>query len=227
MNDIISMSFLFPNEISGVINTIIFFLLFLTIIVSWITIRRYRITESEALRIVQSRVNEKLSTLNSPDLSQNQDMSEKCEENGGKKNRKDENSAPDLLMEIEELCELRESIDKDSIIYKRIDAIERMRNYWVKIDVDFLQQAAITAESSRLGITLPKFSTNLALILGLFGTFIGLALMVTEISMLMPNPSATDFSISTLMSSISGMETVFSGIKTAFSRGRQVNPKSS
>lgn len=211
MTDIIAISFLFPNAISGIINAIIFFLLFLTIIVSWHTNRRYKVMEKDALKAVRNRVEEKLENR-----SQRQN---KNEESPKKKKKNENNGKPakpehEILMEKEELCEYA---DRRSIIYKRINTIEEMRNRQVKINVDFLQQAALTSEASKTGVSLPKFSTNLAMILGLFGTFVGLALMVSKISMLMPGTGAADFSISTLKSSMADMETVFQGIKTAFS----------
>ncbi len=197
--------FLFPNEFCIAINSVIFLLLFVTLLVSRHTIKRYRKREKRTLKKVERKVDEKLSRLRAPLESVN---TEEAKEDG----RKEE--IPDLLMNIRDL---QEGVTRKSIIYKRLDTIERLRKYRVKISADFLQQDALTSEASRLGVTLPGFSRDLAMILGLFGTFIGLAFMVTKISMLLPNPNALTFSISGLKSSIANMETVFQGIKTAFS----------
>lgn len=213
--------FLFPNEFCIAINSVIFFLLLITLVVSRHTIKRYRKREKRALKEVQRKVDDKLSRLNAPVKFVNsevveQDESAKEQPNDTPADKLDERKReiPDLLIDIRKL---KEGVKQKSIIYKRLETIEKLREYRVKISVDFLQQDALNSEASRLGTTLPGFSKNLAMILGLCGTFIGLAFMVTKISMLMPNPNALTFSISGLKSSIANMETVFQGIKTAFS----------
>jgi hypothetical protein len=203
LNDI--QTFLFPNTICIIINSVILFVLVVTFLVSRFTIWRYKRREKLALDKIQRKVEGKLSRLEVPMESRN--------DNGKVENEKND-KLPDLLIN---LFELREGVNKKSIIYKRISTIESLRKYRVKINSDFLQQTTITSEAKRLGTILPGFSTKFAMILGLFGTFIGLALMVTKINMLLPNPNSLTFSISSLQSSITSMGTVFQGIKTAFS----------
>jgi hypothetical protein len=174
--------------------------------VSRVTIWRYKRQEKLALNKIQRKIDEKLSR---PEVPQSKDF---VKEGAIEDENKDK-----LPVLITNLFELREGVQKNSIIYKRIDTIEHLKNFRVKINADFLQQTTITSEAKRLGTTLPGFSTKFAMILGLFGTFVGLALMVTKINMLLPNSNSLTFSISSLQSSISSMGTVFQGIKTAFS----------
>lgn len=238
MKGAFSLAFLFPNVVSGIINIFILLLLVVAAAAAMKTMTRYNHMENTALERVQKIVNDKLESLDTPapppaenktanesqykgdtekvltdDVKQVVEEAAQTAETGEKEKKRDKNT-PDLLMDANELLEY---VSPESIISKRIYTIERMRKYRVKINAEFLQQAALTSENSRLGISLPRFASNIAMILGLFGTFIGLALMVTKISMLMPNPGAADLSVSTLKSSIADMDTVFQGIKTAFS----------
>jgi len=203
-------SFFFPNISGGIINTIILFLLLLTFLVSHSTKKRYKKTERLALSRIRQKVEEKVNSLK---VSMRTVKETKNEGNLGKDEERRE-KFPDILMDVEEL---REGVDKGTIIYKRLDIIDRMRKFRVKINADFLQQFTLTSEASKSGITLPMYTTNLAMFLGLLGTFLGLAIMVTKINMLMPKSDASNFSVSTLMASLSGMETVFGGMSTAFS----------
>lgn len=196
-------SFVAPNAISGIINLIIGIFLAISFLMGISHIKRYKNHEKKSLEKARKNVSEHLSTLTSH-MATAENENEKSDGKG----------FPDLLIDVDEL---KAGLDSESIICQRIDTISNMRKFRVKVNVDVLQHATLTSEASKLGITLPSFTMSLSMILGLFGTFIGLALMVTKISLLLPNPDALDLSASILMNTISDMDTVFQGISTAFS----------
>jgi biopolymer transport protein ExbB/TolQ len=103
-----------------------------------------------------------------------------------------------------------------SLIYERLAAISKLRSHQVKINLHTLQQLTIAREEARPGLGTPRFSAGMATMLGLLGTFIGLASMIQGIQFALPH----DLEQGTWESWTQSMHNVFgvlSGIKTAFS----------
>ena len=195
---------IFPNIISASINGLILVIFAVAVWSGMRLARRYKKHETRYLKKVERKVDERYEqTLSSSSTTTSG-------EKGG-------DGSPNELATLMGTEELLEFIRSDSIIFKRIDAIGRMRKRRVKINVDVLQQATYATEITRFGYSFPKLSISLVMILGLFGTFLGLSLMVNKISMIMPSANSLDLSFSSLQMSLREMDTVFKGIKTAFS----------
>ena len=195
---------IFPNIISAIVNGVILAIFVVAVWSGMRLARHYKKREMRALKRVERKVDERHDQILASSSAQ-------INEGQGTENGSNE---PVAVMRTEELLEF---IPADSVIFKRIDAIGRMRKRRVKINVDVLQQATYASEMSRFGYAFPKLSISLVMILGLFGTFLGLSLMVNKISMIMPSANALNLSFSSLQMSLREMDTVFKGIKTAFS----------
>lgn len=111
---------------------------------------------------------------------------------------------------------LLEGIDPASLIFERLSAIAKLRSHLVKVNLHTLQQLTLAREEARPGLGVPRFSAGMATMLGLLGTFIGLASMIQGIQFALPQ----DLAHGTWESWTQSMQNVFgvlSGIKTAFS----------
>lgn len=107
-------------------------------------------------------------------------------------------------------------IDPASLICERLSAIAKLRSHQVKVNLNTLQQLTLAREEARPGLAMPHFSAGMAIMLGLLGTFIGLANMIQGIQFALPQ----DLAHGTWESWTQSMQNVFgvlSGIKTAFS----------
>jgi hypothetical protein len=104
----------------------------------------------------------------------------------------------------------------ESLIGDRIRAIDEMRRYRVKVDVDTLQDLALYRDAAKTGHGFPSFAAGLSMMLGILGTFLGLAAMVQEIHLGLPSETA-NLSLDSWMSSVQQLGSVLGGMKTAFS----------
>lgn len=104
----------------------------------------------------------------------------------------------------------------DSLVGDRIRAIAEMRRYRVKVDVDTLQELALYRDAARAGHGFPSFAAGLSMMLGILGTFLGLAAMVQEIHLGLPSQTA-NLNLDSWMSSVEQLGSVLGGMKTAFS----------
>jgi hypothetical protein len=111
---------------------------------------------------------------------------------------------------------LREGVDRSSLIAERLEAIAKMRLFQVKINLGTLQQLTEAKEAARRGMTAPTFAAGTAMMLGLLGTFIGLAIMAQRIYFALP-ASAAGATIDTWTSAFRNVTAVLAGIKIAFS----------
>ncbi len=111
---------------------------------------------------------------------------------------------------------LREGVDRSSLIAERLEAIAKMRLFQVKINLGTLQQLTEAKEAARRGMTAPTFAAGTAMMLGLLGTFIGLAIMAQRIYFALP-ASAAGATIDTWTNAFRNVTAVLAGIKIAFS----------
>lgn len=115
-----------------------------------------------------------------------------------------------------DLDHLINSVDPSSLIGDRIRAIAKMRLYRVKVDLDTLQELALYRDAAAPGHGFPGFAAGLSMMLGILGTFIGLAAMVQEIHLGLPTDTA-NLTPDSWMSSVQQLGAVLGGMKTAFS----------
>lgn len=111
---------------------------------------------------------------------------------------------------------LLEGIRRTSLVGERIVAIFKMRAYRVKVSLDTLQQLAVRRDESIPGSGFLSFAASLAMLLGILGTFIGLAAMVQQIHLGLPR-DAQAIELDLWASSIEHLKSVLGGMKTAFS----------
>jgi len=115
-----------------------------------------------------------------------------------------------------DLDRLREGIRPTSLIGDRIQAIGKMRSYRVRVDIKTLQQLSTRRDESTPGHGFPSFAAGQAMMLGILGTFVGLAAMVQEIHLGLPQAiEAIDLTV--WGDSLENLRSVLGGMKTAFS----------
>jgi DNA-binding FrmR family transcriptional regulator len=116
------------------------------------------------------------------------------------------------------LIEINTLIGKAStgtLIYERLDAIKRMREHKVKVSATVLQQLTAAREESRLGSDLHGFVGGIMMLLGILGTFIGLASVVSDISAQLPNTGEAA-TLASVIESVNSIKDVVGGMTTAF-----------
>jgi hypothetical protein len=111
---------------------------------------------------------------------------------------------------------LQEGVDRSSLIAERLAAIAKMRRFQVKISLATLQQLTRAKETARAGMSAPAFAAGTAMMLGLLGTFIGLAVMAQRIYFALPT-SAAGTSVASWTGAFQNVTAVLAGIKIAFS----------
>ena len=111
---------------------------------------------------------------------------------------------------------LQEGVDRSSLIAERLEAIAKMRRFQVKINLGTLQQLTQSKEAARRGMAAPGFAASTAMMLGLLGTFIGLAVMAQRIYFALPG-SAAGTTPDSWSSAFQNVTAVLAGIKIAFS----------
>jgi MotA/TolQ/ExbB proton channel family len=115
-----------------------------------------------------------------------------------------------------DLAALRVDLTPDSLIAERFEAIEKLRTRQVRINPNALQQLSLARDEARPGMAVPGAVAGLATMLGLLGTFIGLAVMVQQIQFVLPQGSGT-VTVGSWTQSVENISRVLGGIKTAFS----------
>jgi hypothetical protein len=115
-----------------------------------------------------------------------------------------------------DLANLRTELTPDSLIAERFEAIEKLRTRQVRVNPNALQQLSLARDDARPGMAVPGAVAGLAIMLGLLGTFIGLAVMVQQIQFVLPQSSG-NVTVSSWTQSVENISRVLGGIKTAFS----------
>jgi biopolymer transport protein ExbB/TolQ len=111
---------------------------------------------------------------------------------------------------------LMEGIAPASLVFERLAAIAKLRSHQVKVNLHTLQQLTLAREEARPGLDAPRFTAGMATMLGLLGTFIGLASMIQGIQFALPQDLAQG-TWETWTRSMQNVFGVLAGIKTAFS----------
>jgi biopolymer transport protein ExbB/TolQ len=190
--------FIWPTPISGIINLVNIILLFCAVNLGWGQLKRYKKVELDSILTIRKRVIDWLEgfkKLNAPNESDPKDI-------------------PNLMINTEELIA---DVNKDSLIVKRIRVINSLKRHRARVNIGALQQTTIADETSNPGVRLPATTANIAIMLGLFGTFIGLFEMVRSISFLMNGSSGKLTEVSSILNVLQDMEVIFKGIRMAFS----------
>jgi biopolymer transport protein ExbB/TolQ len=115
-----------------------------------------------------------------------------------------------------DLATLRKELTPDSLIAERFEAIEKLRTRQVRVNPNALQQLSLARDDARPGMAVPGAVAGLATMLGLLGTFIGLAVMVQQIQFVLPQSSGS-VTVGSWTQSVDNISRVLGGIKTAFS----------
>jgi biopolymer transport protein ExbB/TolQ len=115
-----------------------------------------------------------------------------------------------------DLAALRTDLAPDSLIAERFEAIEKLRTRQVRVNPNALQQLSLAHDDARPGMAVPGAVAGLATMLGLLGTFIGLAVMVQQIQFVLPQSSGS-VTVGSWTQSVENISRVLGGIKTAFS----------
>lgn len=88
-----------------------------------------------------------------------------------------------------DLAELRENVPDGTLIGDRLAALARMKQARVKVNVEALQQITLLRENASAGLAFPGYAVDLAMMLGMLGTFVGLCLMLLQMQGVLPSAS--------------------------------------
>ncbi|HEY0094133.1 MAG TPA: MotA/TolQ/ExbB proton channel family protein, partial [Archangium sp.] len=86
-----------------------------------------------------------------------------------------------------ELDELREHVPPGTLIGDRLAALARMKQARVKVNLEALQQITLLRENASVGLAFPGYAADLAMMLGMLGTFVGLCLMLMQMQGVLPS----------------------------------------
>jgi biopolymer transport protein ExbB/TolQ len=114
-----------------------------------------------------------------------------------------------------ELHLLRERAPADTLIGERLAALARMQQARVKVNVDALLQMTRLRESASAGLAFPGYAVDLAMMLGMLGTFIGLCMMLVEMQGVVPGASGAQ-SDSAFAQAATSLGSIIASKKTAF-----------
>lgn len=115
---------------------------------------------------------------------------------------------------------LQEGVRPDLIIYDRLDTLQENKITRSRINVGVLQNLALLKENKEWTANFPKYVMTLAMLLGMLGTFIGLTVMVGEISESLKSIGQQSGSASNFQefsSSFDSIRNTLGGVGTAFS----------
>lgn len=111
------------------------------------------------------------------------------------------------------LDRLREGLPDGTAIGGRLDLLESLSRERQSIDVALIQQLGAAHDETHSGLATPAFAATTSMLLGILGTFAGLAIMVQQIDLGLPD--ATDAGL--FEQAFADLRSVLGGMKTAFS----------
>ncbi len=88
-----------------------------------------------------------------------------------------------------DLAELGQNVPPGTLIGDRLAALARMKQARVKVNVEALQQITLLRENASPGLAFPGYAVDLAMMLGMLGTFVGLCLMLLQMQGVLPSAS--------------------------------------
>ncbi len=115
-----------------------------------------------------------------------------------------------------DLGRLKEGLAAQSLVWQRLSAIETLRAHRVRVNVDTVQQLAVARDGAEKALAFPAFAAGASMLLGILGTFFGLAIMVQQIQLGLPESEAV-VSFESWNASIENLRTILGGMGTAFS----------
>jgi hypothetical protein len=110
---------------------------------------------------------------------------------------------------------LREGLPAGTAIGGRLDLIESLCRDRQSIDIALIQQLGAAHDETRPGLATPAFAAAISMLLGILGTFAGLAIMVQQIDLGLPDVSAAGVGL--FEQAFADLRSVLGGMKTAFS----------
>lgn len=122
-------------------------------------------------------------------------------------------AAPNLV----EFDRLREGLAGDGLIGTRMDLIEALRNERQSVETGLLQQLGAARDESRRGVATAGFAAANCMLLGILGTFAGLAIMVQQIDVGLPGGGGAGADLDVFEQAFTNLRSVLGGMKTAFS----------
>jgi RecA/RadA recombinase len=114
---------------------------------------------------------------------------------------------PTPLSKLVSVDELASAVPPDSLIGDRLRVIALMRKSQTKVNMASLQQISRAREAARASLRFPAMAVSLAMLVGLLGTFIGIAIVIQQIGL---NINQGDGSLESFGKVFGGMYTKFS-----------------
>jgi len=146
--------------------------------------RRYRVIETNSLNQVKTRLRQMRLNAGSA-----------------------EEEAEKPLCGIVSAEELAQGVPPESIIGDRLRIIAQLRKSQTKVNLAALQQITRAHEAARIALRFPAMAVNLLMLIGLLGTFIGIAIVIQQIGL---NIDLGDGSLQSFGKAFGGMYTKFS-----------------
>jgi hypothetical protein len=172
--------------------------------------RRYRVTETQALEMVQGRLRRALEAQqpdpSADDVEATSATDAEGEPAAGIRTRQ---------QEPVDLRELSEKVPAETLIGDRLAAVARMKQARVKVTVEALQQMTVLRESAVTTLAFPGYAVDLAMMLGLLGTFFGLCLMLLQMQGVVPGAGGTG-DAGNFAAAASSLGDIIASKKTAF-----------
>ncbi len=114
---------------------------------------------------------------------------------------------PQRLSNLVSAEELAQGVPPDSIVGDRLRMIALLRQSQTKVNLAALQQISRAHEAARVSLRFPGMAVNLLMLVGLLGTFIGIAIVIQQIGL---NITQGDGSLQSFGKAFGGMYTKFS-----------------
>lgn len=187
------------NIIAQLILVIIPLLIIYTFWLTFKNVLRYQ-TELNGIRQVERNLNQWLDAIEDTDYEESEETA---------------SIDIDPIVAKVPITSLRENVSKNAVLIQdRLDTIERLEQFHIKLNVEALQNLSIASEDERWQIKVPGMLISISIMLGMLGTFIGLTLMVANIVEVLPEETEN---ISEILKATSNMRGLMSGVSSAFS----------
>ncbi|MEO1451426.1 MAG: hypothetical protein AAFV07_17980, partial [Bacteroidota bacterium] len=116
--------------------------------------------------------------------------------------------------------DLLPGIRAGTIVYERLKSLQMLRDTKSRVNVGVLQQLSEIRYERNPATRVPGYAMSLSMLLGMLGTFIGLTMMVGDISAQLTGFDGVDTSgdagLDTFRNSFQGIQDVMTGVGTAF-----------
>jgi uncharacterized protein YoxC len=182
--------------------------------------RRYRITELGMLHVVRARLQSALDTAATASTAPTASTAASTAAAASAGTAPGPAAAAarkgPTLVNIDDVAK---DLTDATLVGDRVNTIARLRKSLVKVNIGALQQITNDRESARASLRFPEFAIGLLMLIGLFGTFVGIATTFQAVG--------ADVSTAAVTGSTSGagrgqmlearVQTAFAGMRTKFS----------